>query len=84
MRPCRNESQSLLLENPIGGFPYISVYVPTTGKALNSLMEIRYGDFMDAVEFPNFAIKVLSTCDGMSSIIENESIKVTDEIKNLL
>jgi len=71
-------------QKPVGRFPYISVYVPTTGSSLNSIMKMQYGDFVDAIELPNLSIKVLATCDSMSEIIINESIKVTDEIKNLI
>ena len=70
-------------QNPMGEYKYTSLYVPTTGKALNSVMKIMYGDFIDAIEMPNFVIKVLKTCDSMSEIIKNESKKVTDEILNL-
>lgn len=71
------------IQIPMEGLRYASSYIPTTGRALNSIMKIQYGDFVDAIEFPNFTIKVLKTCDGMSEIIVNESIRVTDEIKNL-
>jgi hypothetical protein len=71
-------------QTPMGKFPYTSLYVPTTGRALNSIMKIQYGDFLDAVELPNLSIKVSETCSSMSRIIVEESKKVTDEIKNLL
>jgi len=69
---------------PTGHYPYVSAYVPTTGKALNSVMKFMYGDFVDAIELPNFTIKVLKTCEDMSEIIESESIKVTEEIKKIV
>jgi len=73
------------LSTPIGRFPYISSYIPTTGKALNSIMKIQYGDFMDAIEMPNFTLRVIdNVCASMSSKIIEESKKVTDEIKNLI
>ena len=67
----------------MGGLRYTSTYVPTTGHALNSTMKILYGDFIDAIELQNLNVKVLQTCESMSEIIESESKKVTDEIKNL-
>ena len=70
-------------QRPTGDYSYTSLYIPTTGKALNSVMRIMYGDFIDAIEMPNLVIKVLKTCDGMSDIIIEESKKVTDEILNL-
>ena len=70
-------------QKQMGDYSYTSLYVPTTGKALNSVMKIMYGDFIDAIEMPNLVIKVLKTCDGMSDIIIEESRKVTDEILNL-
>ena len=71
-------------QHPIGEFRYISTYIPTTGNALNSTMQERYGDYIDAIELQNMTIKVLKTCNSMSEIIESESNKVTDEIKNLV
>jgi hypothetical protein len=71
-------------QTPLGKFPYASAYVPTTGQALNSVMKIRYGDFIDAIEFPGLSIRVMSrVCDNISKKIQEESRKVTDEIKNL-
>jgi hypothetical protein len=70
-------------KRPLGPFPYRSIYIPTTGKALNSMMKVQYGDFLDAIEFPNLSINMLKTCERESNIIVNESNKVTDEIKNL-
>lgn len=72
-------------QTPVGRFPYVSAYIPTTGKALNSIMKIQYGDFIDAVEFPNFSLRSMnSICEAMSNKIIEESKKVTDEIKNLI
>jgi hypothetical protein len=71
------------IQTPTGRFPYVSAYIPTTGSALNSIMKIQYGDFIDAVELPSLSIKVLETCRSMSKKITEESEKVTDEIKNL-
>ncbi|MDR0575641.1 MAG: hypothetical protein LBG96_16740 [Tannerella sp.] len=68
-------------QNPVGNFPYNSTYIPTTGNALNSVMKVRYGDYIDVIELPNLSIKVLSACDGMSDLIVSESKKVTEEIK---
>jgi hypothetical protein len=72
------------IQTPVGKFPYVSAYIPTTGRALNSIIKMQYGDFIDAIEFPNLSIKVLGTCSGMSKTIAEESKKVTDEIKNLI
>lgn len=70
--------------NPIGHFPYVSAYIPTTGHALNSVMKVQYGDFLDAIEFPNFTLKALNgICTAKSNKIIEESILVTDEIKNI-
>ncbi len=71
-------------QNPIGGYRYSSSYVPTTGHALNSIMKIQYGDFMDAVELPGFTLQVSDVCHAFSETIIEESGKVTDEIKNLI
>lgn len=72
-------------QTPVGKYPYMGVYIPTTGKALNSIMKIQYGDFMDAVELPNFSLKVLDgICTAKSGMIIEESKKVTDEIKNII
>lgn len=74
-----------LFQKPMGEFPYMSVYIPTTGKALNSVMKMNYGDFMDAVEMPNFTVQVISSiCAPMGDKIIEESKKVTDEIKNII
>jgi hypothetical protein len=70
-------------QSPVGRFPYMSVYVPTVSKSLNSIMKIRYGDFIDAIELPNLSIKVMDACSSMSEKITEESKKITDEIKNL-
>lgn len=73
------------LSTPIGNYPYASVYVPTTGNALNSATKSRYGDFLDAIELPNFTLKVLrNDCDAISNMIIEESKKVTDEIKSII
>lgn len=73
------------LQTPVGRFPYVSAYIPTTGNALNSVMKVQYGDFIDAIEFPNFTLKALnSVCTTMSNKIIDESKKVTEEIKNLI
>ena len=69
---------------PLGDIQYTSVYIPTTGRALNSIMKVQYGDFLDVIELPNFVIKVLPICDAMSEVLIYESKKVTDEIKNLV
>ena len=71
-------------QKPVGRFPYKSVYVPTTGHSLNSVMKMQYGDFLDAIELPNLSIKVLETCESMSNIIIEENKKVTDEIINII
>ena len=81
IKQIRNLSQ--YFQVPVSEYNYTSLYVPTTGKSLNSVMKIMYGDFIDAIEMPNFIIKVKPTCDSMSETIENESKKVTDEILNL-
>lgn len=73
------------LQTPVGKFPYVSAYIPTTGNALNSVMKMQYGDFIDAIEFPNFTLKAMSDiCKATSNKIIEESEKVTDEIKNLI
>lgn len=73
------------LQTPVGKFPYVSAYIPTTGNALNSVMKMQYGDFIDAIEFPNFTLKAMSEiCTTTSNKIVEESEKVTDEIKNLI
>jgi hypothetical protein len=69
---------------PLGKFSYGSAYVPTTGDALNSTMKMKYGDFIDAIEFPGLSISVMSNiCESECMKIHEESEKVTDEIKNL-
>lgn len=74
-----------LLHTPTGQFSYTSAYIPTTGKALNSIMKIQYGDYLDATELPNFTLKTTNDiCDAKSDTIIQESKKVTDEIKNIL
>ena len=73
------------LQTPLGSFPYVSAYVPTTGNALNSVMKNRYGDFVDVIELPAFTLKTKNDiCDAMSNKIIEESNKVTDEIKNII
>lgn len=73
------------LHTPVGQFPYQSAYIPTTGNALNSVMQVQYGDFMDAIELPNFTLRTINgICTGMSDKIIEESKKVTDEIKNIV
>lgn len=73
------------LQTPVGSFPYVSSYIPTTGKALNSIMKVQYGDFIDAIEFPNFSLKAINDiCTAMSNRVIEESKKVTDEIKNII
>lgn len=73
------------LQTDIGRLKYVSVYIPTTGKALNSVMKVQYGDFIDAIELPNFTLKAMNDiCTAMSNKIIDESKKVTDEIKNLI
>lgn len=70
---------------PVGRFPYVSVYIPTTGKNLSSVMKVQYGDFIDAIELPNFTLKSISSiCTNMSNKIIDESKKVTEDIKNLI
>ena len=105
LRPIEREfiRQIKILESffeiSIDDYSYSSVYVPTTGESINSVMKIlylptsgkslnaaikiMYGDFLDAVELPNLVIKVPETCEAMSGIIEKESKKVTDEIINI-
>jgi hypothetical protein len=88
LRPIEDElirqiDRFRFFQTPAGRFPYMSVYVPTTGKALNSVMKIRYGDFIDALELPGLTVKVMDACDGMSREIAEENKKVTEEIKNL-
>ena len=90
LRPIEEElirqiESSKYFHTPIGRFPYVSAYIPTTGNALNSVMKVQYGDFIDAIEFPNFTLKAMNNiCTAMSNKIIEESIKVTDEIKNLI
>jgi hypothetical protein len=79
----RQITQFRYFQNPMGRYPYTSVYVPTTGRALNSVMKTQYGDFLDAIELPNLTIKVLESCNTKSNEIIEESKKVTGEIKNI-
>jgi hypothetical protein len=78
----RQITKAAYIQSPVGKFPYTSVYVPTTGQALNSMMKIMYGDFLDAVELPAFTVKVLPVCKKYEDVIIEENKKVTDEIKN--
>lgn len=66
----------------VGGLQYNSVYIPTTGNALNSLMKVNYGDFIDAIELQDFTINfIASGCEANYQKIITESIGVTDAIK---
>ncbi len=90
LRPIEKElirqiELSSFFQKPTGKYPYSSSYIPTTGNALNSIMRIQYGDFIDAIELPNFTLKALNNiCTAKSNVITEESEKVTDEIKNLI
>lgn len=73
------------LHSPMGDYQYDRIYIPTTGDALNSVTKTKYGDFIDAIDLPNFTLKALNNiCTAKSDKIIEESRKVTDEIKNLL
>jgi hypothetical protein len=79
IRTCR------YLVTPLGDYPYTRYYIPTTGNALNSIMKMNYGDYIDAIEFPDFQLKVKNgICVGTEDRIIEESRKVTDEINNII
>jgi hypothetical protein len=88
LRPIEDEfirqiERSGMFWSPVGRYPYVSAYVPTTGRSISSTMKSMYGDFIDAIELPNFTLKRMNTCNSMRNKIISESKKVTDEIKNL-
>lgn len=74
----RQIRKSGYFQTPIGEIPHTYHEVFTTGKSISSVIQVNYGDYMDAIEVTNLRLRAKKLCEKDLLGIAEENKKVTE------